>query len=198
MKILIKYFITVLLVFSCVGQASAALELITDDDTGEIVVFDTLSNRYWMYDMNLFGNMTYYQQVAGISQLNAAGYFGSMEWHMANRTQLDVLFSNIPSDLTIFVFTAQLDTQEITYGRIEESVVDTNHRMMVIYHIFENGQVGTDASAIRDGAADPVLGAWVTAVAPPPVSTPIPATVWLLGFGLLGLVGVNRKKRTKA
>jgi probable HAF family extracellular repeat protein len=72
-----------------------------------------------------------------------------------------------------------------------------------------SGWILSDANAINDlgqivgtGTFNGVLRAYLltgtpTPPPPPPPSVPVPAAVWLFGSGLLGLIGMARRKRSK-
>jgi hypothetical protein len=54
------------------------------------------------------------------------------------------------------------------------------------------GAAGAGLSTFTIGAGTPVA----TASPPPPPAVPLPPAVWLLGSGLLGLIGTARRRMT--
>lgn len=62
---------------------------------------------------------------------------------------------------------------------------------IILGHYRSNGSGSFDYSYFGDSAIDSIIlsGSQVSAV-------PVPATIWLFGSGLLGLIGVSRQKKT--
>jgi len=64
-----------------------------------------------------------------------------------------------------------------------------------LYYVTGGGSTGAKVTSVIEGTATLTQGGLVLAgVSTPPPPIPLPAAVWLLGSGLLGLTGVARRK----
>lgn len=197
------HLLVIVVMFLTCGQANATLF-----DQGN-VIYDDVADRYWVKDLTLFSLQTYAQQQQTIAGLNASPDYQSSSWgtwHMADAAEIDTLNSYF---LQIPYFFAQTDTSgpyfapgsRHWWGTYDETApyfepdiwykvkhLTFNEDLSVVYSGGLENYIEDDATL----AHGVVTGAWVTASAS---SVPVPAAVWLLGSGLIGLFGLSRKLR---
>ncbi len=172
------------------------------------MVYDDVSGLYWYQNLNDFSQMTYSQKISEISGLTTGGF----SWHLATEDEMDSLIDNVgvqyPYGSTPYPEASQITDAFIHtrfasgyyfYMGIYESIGGTGtHNIMEIQKLPANSDnfyfiTGINLSqwTAPDGNSTSDIGAWVVADAAP---VPVPATMTLFGIGLLGLVGVNRRK----
>lgn len=179
-----KTFICVLIgliLFGMAGMAQASL--IVESAGGHTVVKDDVNYKYWLADINFLTNQTYDDQISTIGSLT---YFGVDTWLMATEADMLELASYSNSDrIGKFAPPTHPHYGEI-YGRFNKQAVTPGW-----YHEAKLGADGALSLGMTGPRTDRLwyLGAW--AVAPAPI--PIPGAVWLLGSGLVGLVGLRKK-----
>jgi PEP-CTERM motif len=214
-KLLIGLGVVVLL-FTGGTNTNASLITYSDD-----VVYDNVANKYWFRDLSLFPDKTYDEQITLIDSHSFTHEYRD-GWRMANSSEYNRLLSNgVPSIMAFFApTTIQINqnntAQNIKYyrGRLHDDVSDEMNT--VVGFFYKNYWPGTGINyyspvVTSESTANIYYGAWVVADAlhdtlepkwiaaqANPTPTPEPATILLLGTGVIGLVGIrNRKKRRK-
>jgi len=190
-EVFMKRFLLILFsLLLVVGVGSNAYATLTTEiDGSEYAVFDDTTGQYWYYYLDDMVLMDYSQQNTFITGLNTGTYFGFDTWHMADAAEITGLqayaLSDIASNFNNSMFPVWL-------GRYDDPFYDSE---MNLFHntfgILDNFGLYVDISGdiIATGSA-PDTGAWVTTN---PI--PEPATLLLLGSGLLGVAGVRRRKK---
>lgn len=199
MRIRTTFFTTILAVLLAAGMANAALI-----DLGNGVVKDTVTGYNWYQDLSAFAGQDYVTQVAGVAGLNTmnggAGFAGITNWQVATDAQYLTLSSVLtgasgiytPAEVTgaflpshanysYFGLTGDIWVGRVSdldyYGHVQRGFQDWTTGVPVEY-------TNVAYVAAKD-TANPYIGVWV-------VATPIPGAIWLLGTGLLGLIGLRR------
>jgi hypothetical protein len=167
------------------------------------VVYDDVSQKYWVWDLRAFSSQTNTEQLAKIATDYAgANYFGNSSWHLATFAETATLFSYAASDIEIFNSTYTAYHAEVTPNIPQ---VHWFGRSVGIGTSYGTWGVMDDAYFVSTGAwqstpqymgntfIDPNgqfenIGAWVTTAVPEPASY----AMLLTGLGLMA--GVARRR----
>jgi len=165
--------------------------------SGLEVVYDDDNELYWYLDLSAFINKTYGEQVDAIAALNTGGgYYGFTDWHMANHTEIEGLFTTYSfGDITsAFDPTWSPDGDWYT-GRYDLSVpVDAHYTAEILLNPDDTLFLSTLLGSTADTTTEPFIGAWVVSNGSS-VPVPEPSTMLILGFGLVGIASVRRKMK---
>ncbi|NOX09108.1 MAG: hypothetical protein GXP22_06420 [Gammaproteobacteria bacterium] len=186
---LILFFLFTALLFLSAYQTANAAFIRMNNTLGEAVVYDDMTGLYWMQPAE-FIDLNYSDQMAKIDYFNSINYYGISDWQMANFDETNNLF------LTLWNYYAStyqsfLDSFDVTYvdpayahydGRISNSSGSSHLRYR--FKLYPNGARYNAYSWINDANRYVSIGAWVNYT---PV--PLPAAVWLLVLGLVGMIG---------
>jgi hypothetical protein len=188
-----------------------SFQLLTNS-AGETVVYDDVNQNYWIWDMTLLSNKTYIEQQNAIATLN---YFDREDWSFAGTKQMSEIVEQITqsglSPFTLFRPNYISDSFVLLQGRfdapyayavpgdpqgpIHQAYGGWSYPLQGIEYIYPLG--GAGAGAYDDGAMFQ-LGAWGYApgvLDNHPDTTPEPATMILLGLGLVGMAAMKKKFR---
>ena len=199
-----RFFVLALttLFLSLPGLAGASL--ITQGD----VVYDDINDQYWVKDLKTFYLQTYDEQIAAIAGLSETDLGSYGTWRMATGEDMGNLYGYDAKDI-FSAFDASLisereyptgtfvGTQENYRGRYDEIVSAGKHGITdLLFQTDTSGEYSFIKKAYGstyDASYGSNLAAWVV-VDGGTSAVPVPAAVWLLGSGLVGLVGLRRKK----
>ncbi len=162
-------------------------------DMGGGVIKDDVTGLYWYQNLDEFTMRTYDEQLSDIAALDHAG---GGAWHMATEAEMERLWSYAAQDIaTNFDRTDAGGGYYSWVGRYDEPTnnsVHPQHYVGMIRQYSDGSYEKFDLTWIdEDCIENEYLGAWVVTDSNPVV--PIPGAVWLLGSGLVGLVGLRRK-----
>jgi len=183
----------VLLILGFVGMSNASLVPVGGGD----YVYDTEAKIWWWADLRTFtpeGAMvdiglinTYDNQISYIND-----ELGD-DWHMATGYEIQLLAANSGQNIVDSFVPSSSSTggSDWYYGRYNEVYNPDKHWCASIF-AFSDEIVSTFMTDWRekDDRGVPKLGAWVCTYTNP---VPIPSAAWLLGSGLIGIVGIRRK-----
>ena len=179
-----KVFVLLCAISLCFGLSGIANAALVDQLNGTIL--DTTNKLLWWQDLTDFTWMTYDEQITEIGKLG-------VEWHMASEDEMSALFDTYDFDAVRAVFEPTYYGPTIEFiGRynLEVEYKDDYHYVCQYFKNTIYGYVNNNMyiDTYWDDTTPPFAGAWVVAN---PV--PIPPAFWLLGSGLLGIVGVRRR-----
>ena len=189
MNKIIVFLSTAVLIFGISGGASASLV-----DQGNGTIYDDAGDVYWYKDLSVFRDKTYQEQLDLIEAIPGSNF------HLASYAEMDALFSQYSATEIGNAFTRSgqhpsgYGTQHYDwYGRYESTAdADPYHYVAQVWH--ETKQDVWDRNPLEFlETADSVrdwFGAWVTSNT---ALVPVPAALWLLGSGLIGLAALRRK-----
>lgn len=195
----------VLFLFGFVGPVSAALIRTSFDST--FVVVDDVNNFQWA-DVNRFVNMDYSEVTDEIAAMNTAVFAGEASWRLADRTEMELLFTQLVTigDARQFdpVVSTSIDgvINDIVVGRYFEPWVigDDSGNTRSSDWRFAQTQPDSSTSFERkilpgtryfDSFSSATVGAFVVATAATQV--PEPSSLALLLIGGLGSWSFRRR-----
>jgi hypothetical protein len=180
------------------GIAPATL-IVKEYIPGQKVTLDTNTGNHWIWDLSLFTNKTYGQQISDIAGLGTYGNIGG-GWHMADLAEMGPLWSYSFTEISGAFNTSDVfvldpgDWYHIYWsGRYDDPTpVGTAHYVGTLFEerIYSTSTFITIKSPLGvesypDSTLLPQLGAWVTTDAP---VVPAPGAIILgtLGLSLAG------------
>ena len=166
------------------------------------VVFDKSNNQYWVRDLSLLKNQSYQGNLDGIENWNNEGFLSDAkygEWKMADLNDMTNLWTYSYENITsTFMPTYRTPNNRNVYwhNRYDEGNSNPDWHYVGTLVSVNWGAItqkqGLFDNLIEDTDSRESVGAWVVSDGFNPV--PIPGAVWLFGTGLLGIIGIKRKK----
>ena len=189
MKWLFSLGLAILIFLSQPAISTAVLVPLPSDEPE--VIWDQTYNLYWYYNVSDFVNMTWNEQKNAVLGLAGSSYYGSSGWHIATLGEMEKLWTYSSTDLVdafplIFGGYESYYTFAGRYDSVEGVLV---HALTLSEYNGESSKESLPGTQSADWGTDWYLGVWVTTASP----VPIPGAIWLLGSGLIGIVGIRRK-----
>lgn len=135
----------------------------------------------WLYWQFATGQLQGYDYSNATSRTNSAGLLQEAIWSLMNQSQP---FTNQPVNSSTNSFYSLAST---TLGA---NLLNANNGQYNVYVL----NLYTDPSHTTEAQDQLVLAGPLDEPNVPPSPTPIPAAAWLLGSGLMGLLGLKRRK----
>jgi hypothetical protein len=167
------------------------------------VVYDDITQTYWIADLTLLSNYSYEEQLALIIEWNETGIYSSGEWgdfRLANTMEVTDTFY-YGYEYTFgeyeYLFTPNQPDYQIYRGRTTSQVnadiaPDLHEYVRFYWWVQQDWLVYDDCFEIQDSIRDPGIGAWVVANALP---TPEPSSILLIFSGVACLLIRRIKSR---
>jgi hypothetical protein len=133
-------------------------------ETGSEVTFDSITGRYWYYDIARFSDMTFDEQSEAIERLNVEGFEG--RWHMATYEEMAELWDHTAETLFFGFALTRGDHEEgqgYTLGRYSENAGENSHYFAYVGTTAEEGyekSVLNYLDITQDSDHYGLLGAW--------------------------------------
>ncbi|MCP3874026.1 MAG: VPLPA-CTERM sorting domain-containing protein [Desulfobacteraceae bacterium] len=179
-----------LCVLCTVGMVNAAI--VDMDDVDGVGYFKDITTGYVWMDVDNFLEMSLNEVKADLI---------GTDFHVADRDEMDTLFNSIGTVGSSITLTQNFNElfnyigghtfpdnkyKYISGSTNEKQINSENYRKVIM---------DSDSPTISFSFSDPDFkmyyhGAWVVNTS----SVPIPGAIWLLGTGLIGLVGLRRKQ----
>ena len=179
------------------GTVNAALTVL-EDVPGEKVVLDTDTGDYWIWDLSMFTNKTYDEQITDIAALGSYGGISSA-WHMATRSEMDLLWGYSGVELSAAFNQSFENINTIEWiGRYDEPGpgLTPEHYEAILYYIKQSSVTIKSILGdvyITDDIFTSHVGAWATTS--DSVVIPAPSALVLSVIGLTSLLGARRRRR---
>ena len=174
-----KYSIFLSIIFAFGFIVTSEASLTTDSN----YVYDDVTNIWWWKDLStfVFSGNTYSAQLDYISNLPG-------NWNIAGQEQIQGLWAN---GGTLIANNFSPSSANLGFwGRTDiVDIVNLEYGHSVGWIGIDGSDHGYDIHQ-ADGSTGNHIGAWVYTETNP---VPIPSAVWLLGTGLIGIVGIRRK-----